>query len=56
MLVLKTSYHPYWRATVDGEPVGVESARYGLLGVRLEESSVVVQAWFDPHAYLSYSS
>jgi hypothetical protein len=52
VVMVKASYHPRWRATVDGQPVETEFIAPSFVGVKVPPGEHVVQFWYK--SYPSY--
>jgi uncharacterized membrane protein YfhO len=54
-LTLTEAFHPDWRATIDGHPVGITRAAAALLSVNVPEGSSEVVFKFIPPFWYSLS-
>jgi uncharacterized membrane protein YfhO len=48
MLVLSEVYYPWWRASIDGEPVEVVRVNHAMVGVAMPRGSHVVRLSIEP--------
>ena len=50
-MILKVTYHPYWRATVDGVPAAVTRVFPGFMAIRLDPGKHQVSFEYGPPAW-----
>ena len=48
LLVLSETYYPWWRASIDDEPVGISRVDFALMGVRVPPGTHVVRLELRP--------
>jgi uncharacterized membrane protein YfhO len=55
VVLLKATYHPRWRATVDGRPVETQMLAPALVGVPVSPGTHVIEFRYEPISNTTYA-